>query len=178
MDLRRLRSGEWTAALAAVALLVSLFLPWYERDARICIAVADFDCPPTDHVSAWQALSVIDLVLVLVALGALGLWVVTATQRTVALGIALNAFVVAGAAVASILVAVRVLDQPDLGEGYALSWGLVVAAVATAALLGGSWRALRDERVSPPGTSRDSTGRPVPPSPPTPPLPAPPRERA
>ena len=30
MDLRRLRAGEWLAAAAGVALVVSLFLPWYE----------------------------------------------------------------------------------------------------------------------------------------------------
>ena len=29
MDLRRLRAGEWVAAASGVALLVSLFLPWY-----------------------------------------------------------------------------------------------------------------------------------------------------
>jgi hypothetical protein len=173
MDLRRLRSGEWTAAVAGVVLLVSLFLPWYERDEEICIAVVGFDCPRTDHVSGWEALAVIDLFLAVAALGALAMWLVTATQRTVAVAIALNSFLVLGAAIAFVLVAIRVLDQPDLGQGYGLSWGAVVAALAAAGLLVGSWRSLRDERRSPPGRSTDITGRPAPPAPPVEPIPPP-----
>jgi hypothetical protein len=179
MDLRRLRAGEWTAAVAAVALLVSLFLPWYERDTAFCIAVVGVECPETDYVSGWEALSAIDLFLAAAALSAFALWLVTVTQRTVAVALALNVFVVIGAAVALVLVLVRVLDQPDLGRGYGLSWGIVAAALAAGALLGGSWRALRDERRSPPGKSTDVTGRPVPPEPPIEPLPPPrPREPA
>jgi hypothetical protein len=33
MDLRRLRAGEWIVAVSGAALLASLFLPWYGRDA-------------------------------------------------------------------------------------------------------------------------------------------------
>jgi hypothetical protein len=179
MDLRRLRAGEWTAAVAAVALLVSVFLPWYERDVEICIAIVGVDCPRTDYVSGWEALSVIDFVLAAAAASALALWLVTVTQRTVAVGLALNVFVVIGAAAALVLVMVRVLDQPDLGRGYGLSWGIVAAALAAGALLEGSWKALRDERPVPPGRSTDVTGRPAPPPPPIEPLPPPrPREPA
>ena len=173
MDLRRLRTGEWIAAAAAVALLASLFLPWYERDAEICIAVEGFECPRTDHVSGWEALSVIDIFLAVAAVLALVLWVVTTTQRTVAVAISLNAFMVPLAAAAFVLVVIRVIDQPDLQAGYGLAWGAVAATLASAGLLAGSWRALRDERRSPPGASTDITGRPAPPPPPVEPLPPP-----
>ena len=64
MDLRRLRVGEWVAAASGVALLVSLFLPWYE---------------PT--TSGWESLAAIDVLLALVAASGVLLAIVTAVQR-------------------------------------------------------------------------------------------------
>ena len=47
MDLRRLRVGEWLAAVSGLALLASLFLPWYGPGS----------------VTGWEALSAIDVLL-------------------------------------------------------------------------------------------------------------------
>ena len=80
MDLRRLRAGEWIAGGAGVALLVALFLPWYG---------------PGD-VTAWEAFDVIDVLLAALALGAIALVPITASQRTPSMAIAYEALLVPG----------------------------------------------------------------------------------
>src|SRR5688572_20013404 len=47
MDLRRLRAGEWIAAVSGAAVLASLFLPWYDDGAA--------------DLSGWEALGAIDV---------------------------------------------------------------------------------------------------------------------
>ena len=76
MDLRRVRAGEWVAAASGVALLVSLFLPWYGPSA-----------------SAWESLAAIDVLLAFVAASGVLLAIVTAVQRVPAVPIALSALV-------------------------------------------------------------------------------------
>lgn len=64
MDLRRLRAGEWIAALGGVALLVALFLPWYDEGAA--------------SRTGWESFAVLDVIFAVVAVAAVLLLVVTA----------------------------------------------------------------------------------------------------
>jgi hypothetical protein len=153
MDLRRLRAGEWIAAVSGAVLLVSLFLPWYEG------------------ASAWEALSVIDVAVALVALSGVALLPVTASQRVPAVPIAYSAFVSLAGLIGTLLVLFRVADLPDGadGRGWALWLGLAAALGVTA----GGAIAMRDERLSPPGRHTDLMGRPVAAPPEIEPIPAP-----
>src|SRR3954470_13252697 len=94
MDLRRLRVGEWLAAASGAALLVLLFIPWYGDD------------------SAWEAFAVTDVFLALVAIAALTLAFLTATQKTVAVPLALNAMLAPVTVVALLLVIIRLAHAP------------------------------------------------------------------
>jgi hypothetical protein len=173
MDLRRLRTGEWIAGLSGVALLVSLFLPWYHRGPVACIAVVGVKCPNPRRFTGWEALSVVDVVLAFVALFAIFTWVVTVSQRTPAVPIAADSLLTLFAIVATVVVAIRVADMPDLGRAVDRSGGGWVAlAAAVGTLLGGSL-AMRDQRRSRPGKSTDLTGRPAPPQSEPDPLPPP-----
>ncbi len=96
MDLRRLRAGEWMAGGAGVALLVSLFLPWYSPG----------------EVTAWQAFSVIDLLLAALAAAAIALVPITASQRTPSVAIAYEALLTLAAMVGVLIVLLRVIDLP------------------------------------------------------------------
>jgi hypothetical protein len=154
MDLRRLRAGEWIAALSGTALLVSLFLPWYGGD-----------------VSAFQALAISDVILALIAAAAMALLIVTATQGVPAVPVAFAGLVTFSGILAVILVAVRVVWLPDLADGR--EWGLWLGLAAATGVGAGGWIAVRDERLSRPGAPTDATGRPVPPPPEIDPLPAP-----
>jgi hypothetical protein len=146
MDLRRLRAGEWIAAVSGVTLLVSLFLPWYGAG-------------PVDDASGWQALAAVDVALALVAAFGVSLLVVTASQRVPAVPIALSAIVALVGLIGVVLTLIRLANLPDGFDGRELGvWLGLLAAIGIAA---GAALAMRDERLSPEGRHTDLTGRPT-----------------
>jgi hypothetical protein len=152
MDLRRLRVGEWITALSGLVLLISLFLPWYGSEAL-------FARDPRETYSAWQSLAVIDVVLALVAAGAVGLAVITAAQRLPAVPLTFNVFLTLAAMLGVVLVLIRAIDLPDIAVGRMPALWLGVAGAL--GVLVGSLVALRDDRRSRPGRPTDLSGRPV-----------------
>jgi hypothetical protein len=146
MDLRRLRAGEWIAALSGVLLLVSLFVPWYDRGPVACIALAGVECPNPDRFTAWESFSLIDVVLALVALFALAVWVVTATQRTAAIAIAMDAVLVPLGVMATVIVVIRLSSLPDLGPHVGRAVGVYLALAGALGISVGAWLAMRNER--------------------------------
>jgi hypothetical protein len=125
MDLRRLRAGEWIAGISGAALVVSLFLPWY------------------DGRSAVDELGVGDVIVALIALGGVAAFLLTATQRVPAVPIAFEAVLTLVSVVAVVLVLVQVVS-PDGG----LDWGLWLALASVLGLAGGGWISVREERVA------------------------------
>jgi hypothetical protein len=158
MDLRRLRAGEWIAALSGAGLLASLFLPWYE-DGR------------GNDVAGWEALAVNDVVLAVIAAAAFALLVVTAWQGVPAVPVAFDALMMLAGLVATVLVLVRVAWLPD--PAVSRDWALWLGLAGAAGIALGGWLATRDERLSRPGRTTDATGRPAPPPAEVEPLPAP-----
>jgi hypothetical protein len=143
MDLRRLRAGEWVAAASGVALLVSLFLPWYGPSA-----------------SAWESLAAIDVLLAFVAASGVLLAIVTAVQRVSAVPIALSALVTISGLFGVLLVLFRVLDIPDGAAGR--EWALWLGLAGAMGIVAGAFIAMRDE-VRPGATRPDITAIPAPP---------------
>jgi hypothetical protein len=143
MDLRRLRVGEWIAALAGLVLLVSLFIPWYGEP----------------HTTAWEALAVNDVLLAAFALFAVALLFVTAMQAAPAVPIFLDALVALAGMVASVLVLVRVGFLPDGADSREAGLWLGLAGALGVAV--GGWISMRDQRLSRPGRPTDLSGRPV-----------------
>ncbi len=153
MDLRRLRVGEWAVAAGGIVLLVSLLLPWYSITRS-----------PTADANAWQAFAVIDVVLFLLAVGALGVIPATAGPSTPSAAIAYQALLGLGAIVASILVLFRLLHPPE--NGLSREVGCYLGTLATWGVLAACLVAMRDERRSSPGRLTDATGMPVDSAPP------------
>jgi len=164
MDLRRLRAGEWIAALGGVTLLVSLFLHWYQG-STLCFAAPQDRCIGPAHYTGWEAFAVVDLALALVGLFALAVWVITAIQDTPAMGIAADAMLALFGIVATLLVVIRLLDPPGLEDHVSTSAGALVGLVGALGTTVGAFLAMRDERRSRPGEITDLTGRPAPPPP-------------
>jgi hypothetical protein len=165
MDLRRLRTGEIALAAAGLALMVSLFLPWYETSAGA-----------GGSLSGWEALGVIDVVLALVAACAVSVTIATAVMRVAAVPIALEALATLMGLLGLLLVVIRVLDLPDGAGGR--DAGLWLALAGAAGILVSAAVSMRDERLSPAGRYTDASGLPVPKPPEIEPLPAPPRGTA
>jgi hypothetical protein len=132
MSLIRLRAGEWLALTGAVALIVSLFLPWYVG------------------LSGFEALTVVDILLVLVAGVGIALAVLQATRTSPALPVAFGVLTVVVGALGTLLVLFRLIDAPGQVE---VSTGAWVGLVAVLAMTAGGWLSIANEHVRglPPG---------------------------
>jgi hypothetical protein len=178
MDLRRLRAGEWIAGVSGAVLFVSLFLPWYRQEPREGVedefTRAIVERAGSTDISAFDAYSVVDILLVLVAALGVAVFVVVAVQQSAAVGIALEALVTIISGVVALVVLVRVLNFPDElaafndprnpFEASRTAW-IALGPLATIGVCVGSLVAMRDERLSKPGHPTDSAGAPAEPRP-------------
>jgi hypothetical protein len=134
---RWLKPGDVLAGVAGVLLLVSLFLPWYRQGAG---------APGGLDVSAWEAFTVVDVLLALAALAGVALVVATAVRPSPVASLAFAVIATPLGALTTLVVLVRLLDPPgddrllELGTG---AWLGLVCALGVAA---GAWWSLRDER--------------------------------
>lgn len=134
MDLSRLRKGEWVAGLSGLALLILLFLPWYGLGLEL-------------DVSAWQAFSIVDLLLLLTALAGLTVAVMAALQRAPALPVA-SAVIATGIAIVMVLVVLyRILNQPGPNDLVGVRIGAYLGLLAVLGVAAGGWLTMGDERT-------------------------------
>jgi uncharacterized membrane protein HdeD (DUF308 family) len=128
---RRLRLGELLAVGGAVCVIISLFLPSYER--------------PTGTLSAWETFGPATVLLLAAAIAALGLAASTVAERSTALPVAAAVWSTLFAVFALIAAVVRLFERPD--HASSLGAGAWLALAGAAAMLAGSWQSMRDERA-------------------------------
>jgi hypothetical protein len=140
---RALSSDQQLAGLAALALLLSMFLPWYEK------SIARGDRFVSDTVSAFGTVSFVEAAVFLVSAGVLVLLFTRAEGREYELPGG-DGTVILGAGVwAALLIFWRVFDRPDVaGDAgtVGIQWGFFVAFVAAGALASAGWRMRQHER--------------------------------
>jgi hypothetical protein len=151
MDLRRLRPAEYVMTAASLALVVSLFLPWYSvptvnghpvTDGWTAYAPVHFG---SSSFAGWHAFAAVDVILVACAAVALLVVFLQATQRTPALPIVSSVASTWTGLVAVVIVALNVIDRPDRFADT--RYGAWIGLVAAVAMLAGSWWGMRDERT-------------------------------
>jgi hypothetical protein len=143
MKLNPPRVGEILAGAFGALLALSLFLPWYRTsDPAVGCDTRAAGCP-RETVTAFQALAVVDVVLVVVALGGVALLLLEMTQRTTAVPVAWSALLAPLAVVAFGLVLWRVLD-PAGGAGDEPVFAFL-SLVASGGLLAGVLLSMRSE---------------------------------
>jgi hypothetical protein len=179
MDASRLTRGEQVAAIAGIALIVIMFLPWFGIGGVAGEALEqaqDLGFAPdvSTSANAWESFDVIDLVLLLTVIAAIGIAVAAMMAQTVALPIAASAITAGLGILSTVLVAYRLLDPPlDASRKFGAFLGLIAAA----GVAYGGWLAMQEEAAF---TDQASTPGEAPPpptpgeAPPPPPPPAPP----
>jgi hypothetical protein len=141
--------GEWLAGVFGVALLALMFADWYSvAGGRV-------------GVSAWEAFSVTDVLIALAAVMAVALAVITASDRSQAVSVALASLLTIFSLIALVFLLYRVISPPDVAAtvspdgprptGYIpqdvkREAGLWLGLAAYAGLLAGALAALRDDR--------------------------------
>ncbi len=139
-----MRRFEPVAGLGGLLLLISLFLPWYGPG----------------NVSGWQALTVIDILLALLALLAIAVPAVSVATRGPAKAVGTEVLASAFGWLAVLLVAIRLVFPPD---DLSLRYGVWLALVGALIAWIGSWMSLRDEST-PGAVAPDVPRRPAPPA--------------
>jgi hypothetical protein len=130
---RALDRDQRFAAGAALALLLSMFLPWYEKS----VVVPGSKSFANDSISAFGAVSFVEAAIFLVAAGVLALLLARAEQRPFHLPGGDGTVIFAAGVWATLLIFYRVFDRPDIsGDGgtVGIQWGFFVAFVAAGAL--------------------------------------------
>jgi amino acid transporter len=132
VDLRRLRAGEWLAAAGGVGMIVALMLPWYDIGGA--------------PVSGYEALTVIDVLLTLIALLAIALAVLQATRDSPALPVGAAVLTASFGILGVLLVLFRLIDDPTSGSD--LRVGAWIGLVAALAIEASGWLSLDNEYVT------------------------------
>ncbi len=146
MDVNRLRFGEMITAASAAVLFLVMFLPWYGGNRG------------GGSFNAWETFTLIDIYLFLVILLAIGLAVLTMTQRTVALPLSASVLVTAVAGLGVLLVLYRLINEPgftdktggvNIPDSYiGIKIGAYLGLLAIAGIAFGGFMSMRDEGAS------------------------------
>jgi len=124
------RSGELLALIGALAVIVSLALPWYEA--------------PAHALDAWETFGVAVVLLMLAALAGLILFGATLAERSTAVPVVAGVSCTAFGLLGVIAAIVRLLERPD--GASALCAGPWVAFAGALLIFAGAWQSMRDER--------------------------------
>ena len=147
-----MRRAEPVAGVGGALLLIALFLPWYGLQDIAAV-----------HVNAWQAFSITDVLLALIALPAIAVPIVSRTAEGPAKPI--DAAVIASATgrLAVLLVAYKLLNPPGPNELVELRYGGWLALAGALVARIGSLLTMRDEST-PGAVAPDIQRRPAPPT--------------
>jgi hypothetical protein len=189
MDLGKIRGGQLIAAIGGIVLLISLlFLNWYGVGASVQTSFGSISVGA--DFGAWDgqgfAGTIANLIMLAAGIAAVGLALLTATSRTVALPVAASALTAGLGFAAVAMVVLRILFQPGPNAVVDLKFGIFVALVGALAIAYGGWQSMQEEGTSfeqardqlqgrfGDGRGDEIAGRPaqpVPPAPPVPPVP-------
>lgn len=129
------REQRW-ATLAAIALLVTMFLPWYQLQSLDRKGVIH-----PHSISAFGDVSFVEAAVFLVAAGVIALLFARAERRDFHMPGSDGAVVMLAGGWATLLIFYRVFSRPD-GHGYpvGIQWGFFLAFVAAGLLTYAGWR--------------------------------------
>ena len=144
---RAMESEQRLAALAALALLVTMFFPWYELQSLNRKTGVIY----SHKINAFGDVSFVEAAIFIVAAGVIAMLFARAERREFRLPGGDGLIVMVAGGWASLLIFYRVFDRPS-GNGYPVGivWGFFLAFVAAGALAYAGWRMRATERPGPP----------------------------
>jgi hypothetical protein len=152
MELDKLSTGEKIAAASGVLLFIFMFFDWYGVEVS---GVGGFTGAVSGAGgSAWDALDIIPIFLMLAIVVAIGVAIVRLTDADLEPPVSMNAIVAALGGLAVLLILYRIVDKPGGGDfgGVAvdltLKIGIFLALVAAAGIAYGGWSAMREEGLT------------------------------
>jgi hypothetical protein len=144
------------AALASLALLLTMFFPWYGLQSLN----SKTNAIDSQRISAFGDVSFVEAAVFLVAVGVVVMVLARAEGREFRLPGGDGTIVTIAGAWAGLLIFYRVFDRPA-GHGYpvGIEWGFFLAFVAAGCIAYAGWRMRAVERPGPPLTRTPRTRR-------------------
>ncbi|MGN6216219.1 MAG: hypothetical protein ACTHN7_04570 [Solirubrobacterales bacterium] len=189
MDLNKLSTGEKIAGASAILLFIFMFFDWYSVD--VSVSGGAFVGTASGGGDAWEAFSVIDLILLLTVLVTVIAVTINLTDALVEPPVPMNALVTILGGVSVLLIVYRIIDTPSAGSFPGVSVdvsptvGIFLGLITAAGIAYGGYRAMQEEGVTfgdvgdrlgggrgPGGPGAPGGGGEVPPQPPAPQPPA------
>lgn len=184
MEVDKLSTGEKLSAVSAILLFIFMFFDWFGVEVS---GVPGFSGTVTGSGggSAWDALDVIPIFLMLAIVVAIGVAVIRLTDADVEPPISLNTLVAALGGLAVLLILYRIVFPPDFGSfggvsvDATLKFGIFLGLLAAVGIAYGGYSAMREEGTTFGGEADRLSGGggsapPPPPSSQQPPPPPPP----
>jgi hypothetical protein len=141
---RALSREQRVSALAALALFITMFLPWYSVTAARGAVGAS--------LSAWSAFGLVQALVMVISLGTLVVLFVRGERRALGGESRDSALLVlTGGALAAILILYAMFDRPggSLAIASGISWGIVIALLTAIWLGWTGLAAMRSHRGAP-----------------------------
>jgi hypothetical protein len=145
MDADRLSTGEKIAGVSAILLFIFMFFDWFTVSASngfVSVSVGG---------SAWDALDVIPIILMVAIIAAIGVAVVRLTDAVFEPSVSMNAVVSILGIISVLLVLYRIISPPDSGvSGINVdpAVGIFLGLLAAAGIGYGGYRAMQEEGTS------------------------------
>lgn len=148
MDADRLSTGEKIAGASAVLLFIFMFFDWFKVDidggeGLFSVSVGG---------SAWDALDVIPIILMLAIVAAVAVAVIRLTDAVFEPPVSMNAIVAILGGISVLLILYRIIDPPGAGDvpGVDVSpaLGIFLGLIAAAGITYGGYRGMQEEGTS------------------------------
>ena len=137
---RALSASQKMSAIAALALLVTMFMPWFSQH----VILVKNQTSVSLSLTAFDAFSITEAIVLLIALGVLALLFVRGEGRAPGSPASDGAVILVGGGFAALLIVYRMFSAPGGAPGVTtgLQWGLFLA-LAAAIWLASTGRAMR-----------------------------------
>jgi hypothetical protein len=143
------------AAGAAAVLVLTMFLPWYEK------SILDRSGAKSANLSAFGVFTFVEAAVLLVAAGVLYLVWARSRQKAFHLPGGDGTVIMAAGGWALLLLVWRLFDKPDVdgpGATVGIQWGMFAALLAAGALTAAGARVRAAHRPEPPNPAADDVG--------------------
>lgn len=148
MDLDRLSTGEKIAGGSAVLLFIFMFFDWFKVDVSDDSGLFSVSFGG----SAWDALDVIPIILMVAIVVAIGVAVIRLTDAVVEPPISVNSLVAILGGISVLLILYRIIDPPSAGDVPGIdvnpAIGIFLGLLAAGGIAYGGYRAMQEEGTS------------------------------
>ena len=158
--MRALRREQRLCGLAALALFVAMFLPWF-GEKGVASSKPGSPLVVSLSLSAFDVFGLTEVVVLLVSLGVLVLLFVRGEGRASRSPGSDGALICAGGGLSALLILYRMFAKPSSGQAsvsVGIGWGIVLALVAAAWLTSSGLALRRAERGADAGEHRRRPG--------------------